>query len=73
MADPSEYYSELLLLVGRIDANISAAMSHIKDHDGRLERLEKDRVRLGGAVAGLAAAVSWFFHDKISSVVALFH
>lgn len=63
----------LVLLIGSIDGKMDTLIDSVKDHSSRIDRLEHDRLRLGGLAAGFSVALSWLFRDKLTQVISLFH
>lgn len=65
----AEAEQDLLLLVGRIDGNVSRLLEHQRGHDTRIMRLERDRWTFFGLLAGITALVS---REYVHPLVALF-
>lgn len=63
---------DLLLMVGRIDSNVTTLIKAAEDYKGRIEALERDKWRITGAITILAGLFSWFNHDRLLMVASLF-
>lgn len=50
---------ELLLLLGRVDANVTSLLTRATDHETRISSLEGGRTKLMGGMAVIAVMIQW--------------
>lgn len=70
MPPPTE---QLVLLVGEINGKLDVLLDQHKDYGKRIGVLERDRMRLFGAIGGVSALLTWLNHDKLPMLFTLLH
>lgn len=69
MSGDQDDRQELILLVGRIDANVQTLLEKASGHERRIRSLEADRWKIFGVLIGLGAFLS---KNYLSPLMGLF-